>query len=345
MRGILHVVIQLISILFILSACMKENIDCSPAKIDVEVLFTPEGFSNTGYSDLVLKAVEKSAQKYGFEYSFCVPDSLEVGMDYYHDWYENELEEDAERSLFIFASGVYESMLADAPHPPKESGKEILIFEVQDELPYAYTFQLSYYGAAYYVAGFLLQEFQAEDEICFHIISANPFLAGLDYLYDGIADSITDNKTGILKTYNLTSYPGGGFENQNYAYLLCKFIDDENPESLNVYIPFAGNSNMGIHRFAHVNFRMSIGIDSIEPHYYSLMPFAIKKRMDLALDDFFNSWISDETVTRHTLYTLESGRVELVPNYNYQYMFEQYRWLLEDAKVKEKEYFKSDEVK
>lgn len=347
MRRISHVVIQLISILFVLSACMKENIDCSPTKIDVEVLFTPEGFSNTGYSDIVLKAVEKSAQKYGFEYSFCVPDSLEIGMEYYMDWYEDEIDDDVDRSLFIFTSGVYESMLSKAPHPSKESGKELLVFEVPDELPYAYTFQLSYYGAAYFLAGFFMQEFSSEEKICFHIISANPFLDGQDYLYDGIADSIADSKVDntvrVVKMHYLSSYPGGGLDNQDYAYLKCKLIDNENPECLNIYIPFAGNSNMGVHRFAHVNVRFSIGIDSTEPNDYSLMPLAMNKRMDLAIDDFFNSWISGDNMAMHTLYTLESGRVELVPNYDEQYLIDQCSWLLEQAKVKEKEYFKSAE--
>ena len=65
----------------------------------------------------------------------------------------------------------------------------------------------------------------------------------------------------------------------------------------------------------------------------------MNKRMDLALDDFFELWIEGKDVPRHRFYTLESGRVvvdvaSIIGSYS-----EDYDSLYIQAVAKEREYF------
>lgn len=326
---------RLILLILILSACTKEEQLCTPEKVEVRVLFTPEGFCNIGYNDITLKAIEATAQKYGFEYSICVPEQIEIGMQDYRDWCNDELDEGVGRALYIFASGVYEEFLAKETHPDPQSGKEILIFEVNKELPYAYTFAMSYYGAAYMISHFYLL-----GQCCdFKIIAANPYLNGLDYLCDGINDAIEDNGFGSLEIQYLTNDPAGGLQDQLLAYLYCKaLVEDDNLHTY-VYVPYAGASNLGVYRCTQINHRICIGIDSLSPDFFSYIYMCMNKRIDLALDDFLQLWINKEDVPRHRFYTMESGRVGVDVSIHLAPWLTDVDDMIEEAAKKEREYF------
>ena len=172
------IAIKIIFTAIIFSACSKSEDLSTPEKVYINVLFTPESFCNIGYNDITLKAVETYSQIYGYEYSFCVPESIEEGMDYYQNWCEATLNDDIARSLFVFASSLYEEPLAKAPHPT----------------------DIVYYGAAYMVGSYLTKSIPFD----FQIIAANPYLEGLSDIVDGLTDATLDGLGGSVNTYYIS---------------------------------------------------------------------------------------------------------------------------------------------
>jgi hypothetical protein len=334
------IAIKIILTAIIFSACSKSEDLSTPEKVYINVLFTPESFCNIGYNDITLKAVETYSQIYGYEYSFCVPESIEEGMDYYQNWCEATLNDDIARSLFVFASSLYEEPLAKAPHPTADSHKDILIFEVNKELPYAYTFDIVYYGAAYMVGSYLTKSLPID----FQIIAANPYLEGLSDIVDGLTDATLDGLGGSVNTYYISESPNGGLDDDDGAYLGCKSMYTLNPDGINMFIPYAGLSNLGVYRFSQSTHQPVVGIDCIDPNSFSHIDLSMNKKMDLALDDFLQLWIKGKEIPRHTLYTLESGRVTVDRHSILDVDSEILDQLFEQAIAKEKEYYQKQEV-
>ena len=331
--------IKILLILITFSACSKTENLSTPEKVYVSVVFTPEGFCNMGYNDISLKAIESLSNKYGFDYSFSVPETLEDGLDYYNAWCNAEIDENT-RCLFIFTSGVYESYLADAPRPSADSRKDVLIFEVEKGLPYAYTFSMSYYGAAYMIGSYYLSRFPID----FQIVAANPHLSGLNYVVDGFTAATEDLSLGTVNLSYISEQPGGGLDDDDLAFATCKLAHYFNSENNNIFIPYAGLSDLGVYRFAESNHQVAVGIDCIDPDSFTQTLLCMNKRLDLALDDFLSLWTKGETPPRYRFYTLESGKVVVDRSFALSPYSKQLDEQLEQAIAKENEYFSRREV-
>lgn len=342
MNNILHRIFAAFIALTIIAGCSSKEEQPAPC-VEVNVLFSNEGFCGFGYNDAILKALEKVSGQYGFDYSFFVPDSLEHGMNHYRQWLEKDIKEGVKKSLYIFASDTYAELLDKEKHPAADSRKEILIFEVEKELPYAYTFAMSYYGASYLTSLHNTQSLintTLADNLKYYVIAANPYISGVDYVLDGIQASIDETGYGALKRINISIFPYGGLNMQNIAYMYCILEDMEDPDSHKVFYPLAGNSNMGVYRYTQLHYKMSIGVDSDEFKSPFIL-FSMVKRMDLALDDFFRLWMKDKEIPRHVFYTMESGRVDVTFDDTLEYSQEKKDSLKNIAIKKEKEYFKA----
>ena len=70
----------------------------------------------------------------------------------------------------------------------------------------------------------------------------------------------------------------------------------------------------------------------------------MNKRLDLALDDFFQLWVNGDDIPRHTLYTLESGRITVNRKTSIDSDSEELDKLFEKAVTKEKEYYKKQQT-
>ena len=338
MRKVLFASIIIILTLMTFSACSKEDLSM-PEKVYVSVVFTPEGFCNMGYNDITLTAIETLSKKYGYEYSFTVPETIEDGIAYYNTWCNIETDDNT-RCLFIFASNVYEDLLANAPHPSADSRKGVLIYEVEKELPYAYTFAMSYYGASYMIGSYYLTRYPID----FQIIAANPHLGGLNYVLDGLTAATEDMALGSVIFNYLDEAPDGGLNDDYLAFLACKLAYYNNPDNNNIFIPYAGLSNLGVYRYSESNHQVVVGIDCIDPDLYTHALLCMNKRMDLALDDFLSKWINGITPQRYTFYTLESGRVIVDRSTTLSSYSEQLDLQLKKAIVKEREYFDKRKV-
>ena len=335
MRREIFATIIIILTLITFSACSKNKDLSTPEKVYISVVFTPEGFCNIGYNDMMLKAIETYSNKYGYEYSFSVPETLEDGMDYYNTWYNRKMDDNT-RCLFIFASSIYEELLANAPHPSADSRKDVLIFEVEKELPYAYTFSMSYYGASYMIGSFLLDLYPAD----FHIIAANQYITGLNPIIDALTAAIEEKLHGSINVTCLSGTADGGLDDDDMAYYACKSaLNNSNHENFNIFIPYAGLSNLGVYRFSESNHQHVVGVDCIEADLFMYTILCMNKRMDLALDDFLKLWMNGQRPPKHTFYTLESERVVVARSSILASFSKQLDELYVKAISKEREYF------
>ena len=337
MHKVLSLAIKIIFTVTFLSACSNQDDWGTQGKMYVNVLFSPESFCEMGYNDITLKAIETHSHQYGYEYSFCVPESIEDGIDYYKNWCEAQLDDNVTRSLFIFASSIYEEPLAQAAHPTADSRKDILIFEVEKELPYAYTFDMTYYGASYMI-GCCYLEYTPFD---FHIIAANPYLTGLSDVLDAFTAATEDMAGGTVQANYISESPAGGLDDDDGAFLVCKNSFYGNQDQTNIFVPYAGLSNLGVYRFAQTNHQIAVGVDCVDPDAFSHTYLCMNKKMDLALDDFLQLWVKGAEIPRHTFYTLESGRVVVDIASFMNPDAETLDKLLEQAIAKEKEYYQN----
>ena len=337
MHKVLSLALRLILTLTFFSACSNPDDLGAPDKIYINVLFTPESFCQIGYNDITLKAIETYSHKYGYEYSFCVPESMEEGMEYYRDWCESHENDERSRSLFVFASSLYEESLSKAPHPKADTRKDILIFEVEKELPYAYTFDMTYYGASYMIGCYYLKLFSAD----FQIIAANPYLEGLNEVVTAFTAATEDVSKGTVNLRYINESPNGGLDDDDGAFLVSKAAYYLNQDKSNVFIPYAGLSNLGVYRFSQSNHQLTVGVDCIEPNSFSHTYLCMNKKIDLALDDFLQLWVKGREIPRHTFYTLESGKVVVDRATILDSDSEIFDQLFEQAIAKEKEYFKN----
>lgn len=298
------------------------------------MLFAPEGFCGNAYNDIILRAMETNAQKHGFEYSFYVPVSVEAGMEDYKEWINTSLDDGISRALYIFASNIYNEPLATAQHPDRGSGKDLLIFEVEEELSYAHTFAFSYYGSTYFIANYYQSYVSPE----FLIVAANPYAPGLNYIQDALNDSVEDRGFGGVNTVYVSQNPGEGFDEQDWAYLICLSHDVQDSEQLIIYIPYAGISNLGVYRYARLHSRNCVGVDVVSSDLSVFISTSMIKRMDLALDDFFSAWCKGKN-PEYKFYTLDSQKVKLAFYLGLEPSAEEYNTMFDLAVKKEKEYF------
>lgn len=326
-----------------LCACSKSEDVKFKDNIEVLVLFSPEGFSNMSYNDVILQAIEKSAQIYNFEYSFYVPavnydDELKYGIEKYREWRDKPLDDNIKKSLLIVASSLYKRVL-DHEQYPSDERKEILIFELQEEVPYAYSFFISMYGASYYTGKYTASIL---DSVNFKAILANNFTPELEQSASAFEHAIKNIPTATLNRFYIsTDSIVNGFDDQRYAYQFCFDIEAQNPSPYNVYIPLAGLSNMGIYRFARTNSRMAIGIDYNLSEYSVLLPLSIVKRIDLAINDFMCLWLNNKDIPKHKSYFFDSDKIE-VSYYDSAYISNEiHEELKNEAILKEKEYYET----
>lgn len=327
----------------IIAGCSSK--DEQPAMyVDVHLLFSHDGFCNVGYNDMILNGIEKISRQYGFNYSFYVPDSIESGMENYREWRRKPLEDDCEKSLFIFTSNIYEELLSQEEHPDPQTGKEILIFETENEVPYAYSFGMSYYGATYMASRTYEHLYDViASGFDYNIIAANPYIYGLDHITDGLQACIEENATGTssIQTTYLSYVKGGGLDDQNVAYMNCVALNSLESENHKMYVPLAGMSNLGVYRHIIQNLTPGMGVDFENKLESAYLAISMYKRFDLAFSDFFELWLKGEEVPRRRFYTMESGRIDMGFIYKEKYPYPDLDSLWNIAVEKEQQYFKS----
>lgn len=350
---------SLVTLLIILLAgCSKNRLkpDQEEAieKLEVIVLFSPEGFYNLGYNERFLAGVEKASSKYALSYSFHIPDSVHLGGDIYKEWLDKDLDSETKKSLFIFSSNVYEDLFTELGAPAKKSDKEVLIFDIPHEVPNAYSIHVATYGAAYYAAKDLCEELEILSffypDFIFHYFLANKYDMELKRTCDGFMDGVNAFQAaeGITISHDI-SYISSvyddidtknrylGYKNEDSAYMSALLKCSINSESFNFLIPIAGASNMGIYRYVSMNALSTMTIGMYVEN--SRQRHSVVKCMDVVLDDFFKLWVSEEKIPEYRQYSLGSEGVKISLSAMNGYTNVLREDLFQEAIIKEKEYY------
>lgn len=332
--------------------CSKENVepdqDENKEQFEVIVLFSTDGFYNFGYNDRFLSGIEKTSRKYNFKYEYYVPDTLSKGAQIYKNWLEKESDPNIKKSLFIFASNLYEQIYAASEAPAQNSAKEVLIMDIPHQVPNAYSIHTTTYGAAYYIGNYLseltFEYSSAADSFYFHYILANKYDKELQRTYDGCFDGMSafskEYDIPICHTLSYISnsdeegYKYLGYDDGTTAYMIAMEQDNKHRGCFPIFIPIAGASNLGVYRYSNMNGLYTMGM-YLEN---SQAPLSIIKCFDVILDEFFQLWILDKEIPKYKQYSLGSDGVKVSRSIMDDYFtFDEI--LFQEAIEKEKEYY------
>ena len=290
--------------LLLLAGCGKEELDFSHAR--VEVVLSPEGVGDQGYNDKILRGFQEASVKYGFTLAFHIPDEKEQGIQIYDDWLNNPLDDDCERSLFVFSGSEYEYLL-DGLTLPDDIRKDVLMFETEREVDGIYTFFVSCYAASYLAGATSVFDNEGEEQKAL-VIGANPHDRQVRRAVDGYRDGYLAAGGNGCDVHYLSGEPDGGYRMQDEAYRFCI----ENDGNYSYYFSAAGASNKGLYRFSREHLNMAVGMDSDMGFFSSLITMSVVKHMDKVVVDVLGDLLNDKEIPYHQKFTYPSGYEELV---------------------------------
>ncbi|MBR6538780.1 MAG: hypothetical protein IKT76_02850, partial [Bacteroides sp.] len=183
-QRIIHPLIMLSFFLVLLAGCEKEEADFSHAR--VEVVLSPGGVGDQGYNDKILRGLQQAAAQYGFTLAVHIPEEKEQGILIYNDWLNAPLDDDCERSLFVFSGGEYEYLL-EGLTLPKDTRKDVLMFETDRPVEGIYTFYVGCYAASYLAGATCVLDTDGEEQKAL-VIAANPYDRNVKRAVDGYRD-------------------------------------------------------------------------------------------------------------------------------------------------------------
>ena len=180
-RNVIRVVF-IVAILFSIVGCSdNDDNNTTPSLTStnvVEVVFSPSGFGDLGYNDIILTGLEESRKRLGFDLIMHVPASVEDGIAIYNKWAQKTAKD--ERRLFIFASNQYESALRNSSVRPSDANSSVLLYETHKPIDGVYTFRIGMYGAAYLIGAYTALTNKDESDYKAAVLAANPFDRNVD---------------------------------------------------------------------------------------------------------------------------------------------------------------------
>lgn len=300
----LHKFIIFSFFLVLLAGCGKEELDFSHAR--VEVVLSPGGVGDQGYNDKILNGFQKAAVQYGFTLAFHIPVETEQGIRIYEDWLNNPLDDECNRSLFVFAGGEYAHLLKDLVLP-EDDRMDVMMFETEEEVDGIYTFRIGCYAACY-LAGATSVLNNAGEEQKALIIAANPHDKYLKQLVDGYRDGYLAAGGDECDVHYLSDKPEDGYQMQDEAYEYCMKVQGE----YLYYFSAAGSSNKGVYRYSRENFEFAVGMDGDMSFFASFILMSVVKHMDKVVMDMIGDLLNKRPIPYHQDFTYASGYEEMV---------------------------------
>ena len=210
----IFIIISFFLILF--TGCRKEEFDLKHSNARVEVVLSPEGVGDQGYNDKILRGLQQAAAKYGFTLALHIPEAKEQGIQIYADWRDTPLNEDCERSLFVFSGSEYEYLLEDLTLPD-DIRKDVLMFETEREVEGIYTFFVGCYAASYLAGATSVFDNEGEEQKAL-VIAANPHDRQVRRAVEGYRDGYLAAGGNGCDVHYLSEEPDGGYRMQDEAY-------------------------------------------------------------------------------------------------------------------------------
>ena len=300
----LHKFIIFSFFLVLLAGCGKEETGFSNAR--VEVVLSPGGVGDQGYNDKILRGFQEASVKYGFTLTLHIPDKKEQGIEIYDDWLNTPLDDDCERSLFVFAGSEYEYLLDGLPLPD-DIRKDVLMFETEREVDGIYTFFVGCYAASYLAgATSVLDNYGMEQKAL--VIAANPHDPQVKRAVDGYRDGYLAAGGDGCDIHYLSETPDGGYRMPDEAYRYCM----EHAGNYLYYFSAAGASNKGMYRFSREKMELAVGMDDDMSLFSFLINISVVKHMDRAVADVLGALLMNRHIPYHQKFTYSSGYEELV---------------------------------
>lgn len=290
--------------LVLFAGCRKEELDFSHAR--VEVVLSPGGVGDQGYNDKILSGFQKAAVQYGFTLAVHIPVEAEQGIRIYEDWLNNPLDDECNRSLFVFAGGEYAHLLKDLVLP-EDDRMDVLMFETEEEVDGIYTFRIGCYAACYLAGATSVLDNGGEEQKAL-IIAANPHDKYLKQLVDGYRDGYLAAGGDGCDVYYLSDKPEDGYQMQDEAYEYCMKVQGE----YLYYFSAAGSSNKGVYRYSRENFEFAVGMDDDMSLFASFIFMSVVKHMDKVVMDVIGDLLKNRDIPYHQDFTYASGYEEMV---------------------------------
>jgi hypothetical protein len=180
-----YLIMTALALCTLLSGCEKEEaVDANARR--VEVVLSPGGVGDQGYNDQILRGLQTAAVRYGFTLAIHIPEEKEQGIQIYNEWLNAPLDNDCERSLFVFSGSEYEYLLDSLPLPQDER-KDVLMFETERQVEGIYTFFVGCYAASYLAGATSVFDNEGEEQKAL-VIAANPHDRQVRRAVDGYRD-------------------------------------------------------------------------------------------------------------------------------------------------------------
>ena len=293
--------------LSLLGCSDNDSEDNAVATNVVEVVFSPSGFGDLGYNDIILTGLEEARKRLGFEVVMHVPASIEDGMAIYNQWARKSAP--GERRLFIFATNQYESALRQSDVHPSEANSTVLLYETHKPIDGVYTFRIGMYGAAYLIGAYtaLTQKDEADSKAA--VIAANPSDHNVDGAAQGFRDGFLEAGGADATISYISDKEGDGYNMPDEAYALCNRLYESGHT---FFFPVAGGSNKAVYQFSRNQGVYTAGIDGDMSAYSGLMNCSLVKNIGSATNDFIAMWLAHKEIPKHQDFLWDSGYVSVI---------------------------------
>ena len=293
--------------LSLLGCSDNDSEDDAVATNVVEVVFSPSGFGDLGYNDIILTGLEEARKRLGFEVVMHVPASIEDGMAIYNQWARKAAP--GERRLFIFATNQYESALRQSDVHPSDANSTVLLYETHKPIDGVYTFRIGMYGAAYLIGAYtaLTQKDEADSKAA--VIAANPSDHNVDGAAQGFRDGFLEAGGADATISYISDKEGDGYNMPDEAYALCNRLYESGHT---FFFPVAGGSNKAVYQFSRNQGVYTAGIDGDMSAYSGLMNCSLVKNIGSATNDFIAMWLAHKEIPKHQDFLWDSGYVSVI---------------------------------
>ena len=293
--------------LSLLGCSDNDSEDNAVATNVVEVVFSPSGFGDLGYNDIILTGLEEARKRLGFEVVMHVPASIEDGMAIYNQWARKSAL--GERRLFIFASNQYESALRQSDVHPSDANSTVLLYETHKPIDGVYTFRIGMYGAAYLIGAYtaLTQKDEADSKAA--VIAANPSDHNVDGAAQGFRDGFLEAGGADATISYISDKEGDGYNMPDEAYALCNRLYESGHT---FFFPVAGGSNKAVYQFSRNQGVYTAGIDGDMSAYSGVMNCSLVKNIGSATNDFIALWLDKKEIPQHQDFLWDSGYVNVI---------------------------------
>lgn len=292
--------------LILLVGCREEEVGFDFSHARVEAVLSPGGVGDQGYNDKILRGLQEAAALYGFTLAIHIPEEKEQGIRIYDDWLAAPLDEECERSLFVFSGSEYEYLL-DGITLPDDTRRDVLMFETERQVDGIYTFYVGCYAASYLAGATSVLDNGGEEQKAL-VIAANPHDRQVKRAVDGYRDGYLAAGGDGCDVHYLSEELDGGYRMQDEAYQFCL----ANEGNYLFYFSAAGASNKGVYRFSRESLNLAVGMDDDMGFFSSLISFSVVKHMDKVVVDMIGDLLEKRDIPYHQDFTYLSGYEEMV---------------------------------